>query len=407
MGRKTKSGQTFPSEFLLGDKIFDNPKLIANGFNDYFADIGSNLANKIPKSTKSFAHYLGDPLSTTFKFSKLTGEFILATSKKMKPKTSLRSDKMSNKIVKCIVPVVLSPLQHVFNLSLSNGYVDVKFKSSILKPLFKTGSRDDFNNYRPISILSALAKLLEKCVCSQLCTYLDRYNILCNDQFGFRADHCTSHAILKFCNNVLSALDIDELSLAVFIDFKKAFDTVHFEVLLSKLDHYGVRGTANNWFRSYLTGRVQCTEVNGAMSYPRTVKFGVPQGSVTGPLLFLILINDLHCALSANTILFADDTTFQLSGKHPSQLYSAININLERAVQWFRANYLTLHPAKTKYIRFVGKNSHYHKIDLVVGGVKIERIGSDCKTTSFKFLGLMVDDKLNWNDQIVKMKKKN
>ena len=138
-----------------------------------------------------------------------------------------------------------------------------------------------------------------------------------------------------------------------------------------------------------------------------SVKFGVPQGSVTGPLLFLILINDLHCALSANTILFADDTTFQLSGKHPSQLYSAININLECAVQWFRANYLTLHPAKTKYIRFVGKNSHYHEIDLVMGGVKIERIGSDCKTTSFKCIGLMVDDKLNWNDQIVKMKKKN
>ena len=247
----------------------------------------------------------------------------------------------------------------------------------------------------------------KKCICKQLCIYLDRNSILCNDQFGFRADHCTSHAILKFCNNVLSALDNNELSLAVFIDLKKAFDTVHFEVLLSKLDHYGIRGVANDWFRSYLTGRIQCTEVNGVLSHPRTVKYGVPQGSVTGPLLFLILINDLHCAMTANTILFANDTTFQLSAQHPAQLYSAMSTNLECAVQWFRANYLTLHPAKTKYIRFANKNSHCHEIDLMMGGgVKIERIGHDCPTTSFKFLGLMVDDKLNWNDQIIKLRKK-
>ena len=162
LGRKNKTGQSFPSEFKSGGKSFVSSESIANGFNDYFADIGYNLASKIPPSNKKFSDFLGDPLSTNFEFRKLTCDDIITTSKKMKPKTSLGTDKMSNKIVKCIVPIIIQPLQHVFNLSISNGYVDTRFKSSILKPLFKSDSRDDFNNYRPISILSALAKLLEK-----------------------------------------------------------------------------------------------------------------------------------------------------------------------------------------------------------------------------------------------------
>ena len=380
--------------------------MIANGFNDYFADIGSKLAAKIPPSNKKFTDFMGEPRSSTFNFTRITKEDILSMTKKMKPKTSLGIDKMSNKIVKCIVPIILLPLQYVFNLSITNGYVDAKFKTSILKPLFKSDDRADFNNYRPISILSALSKLLEKCICHQLCLYLERFKVLYSGQFGFRADHCTTQAIIKFCDNALHALDNNEHSLAVFIDLKKAFDTVHFGVLLSKLAHYGVRGKANDWFRSYLMGRIQYTEVNGVMSYPRTVNYGVPQGSVTGPLLFLIVINDLHSALETDTVLFADDTTFQMSNKNIVDLYSAMSMNLNRAVHWFQANYLTLHPAKTKYIRFSKYNSHVHELDLWMGANKIERIGRNCKINSFKFLGMMVDDQLNWNDHILHIRKK-
>ena len=179
-----------------------------------------------------------------------------------------------------------------------------------------------------------------------------------------------------------------------------------FTVLLAKLEHYGVRGVANTWFKNYLHGRTQCTECTGTRSNPRTVHTGVPQGSVTGPLLFVLLINDLHSAQDCNTILFADDTTLQVTGLTHSAVYQKMNNVLSDTVQWFNANYLTLNISKTKYNRYIPTNKHFHEIKLKIGDTEIERIGSDCTTKTYKFLGLNVDDSLDWTLHIQATRKK-
>ena len=179
-------------------------------------------------------------------------------------------------------------------------------------------------------------------------------------------------AILAFCDTVHCALVNGKLNLSVFIDFKKAFDTVLFEVLLGKLNHYGVTGVANEWFANYLTGRTQITEVNSVRSPPRAITVGVPQGSVAGPFLFLILINDLYKATAAKTILFSDDTTLQITGTDQRELFDSMNKNLANAEIWFAANYLTLNSLKTKYILYADKNEHLHDIPLTIGGTEIE-----------------------------------
>ena len=275
-----------------------------------------------------------------------------------------------------------------------------------MKPLFKCGAMSEFTNYRPIAILSAVSKVLEKCVCAQISLHMERNNLFFKNQFGFRPGHSTIHAILKFCDTVQAAIAKNDFNITVFIDLKKAFDTVDFEVLLAKLRHYGFSGVVNDWFRSYLTGRLQITEINGVRSDTRTVRTGVPQGSVCGPLLFLILINDFHLAVDTETVLFADDTTLQVSGPSMPSLTNQMNLNLSNAADWFRANLLTLNTSKTKFILFSPKNRHVHNPILTIDGCNIEQIGSNLPTKTFKFLGLNIDDNLNWKEHVNYVKRK-
>ena len=184
--------------------------------------------------------------------------------------------------------------------------------------------------------------------------------------------------------------------------FKKAFDTVDHQILFKKLEFYGFRNVANIWFKNYLTGRSQYVSINGVDSACKTMMCGVPQGSVLGPLLFLIFINDLPSSIDFFTLLFADDTTLQLSGSNLSDLYAKANIELSKAQKWFEANRLTLNVKKTKYILFrtTSMTVEFANFSLQLDGKNVDRIGHKCKETSFKFVGHHLDEFLTWDAHI-------
>ena len=219
-------------------------------------------------------------------------------------------------------------------------------------PIHKKDSKLEVSNYRPISLLSNIDKIFEKLMHSRLIEFLEERQILYYKQFGFRKDFSTNHAILNLLEIIQKALDDGQIACGIFIDLEKAFDTVSHDILLEKLDHYGIRGISNDWFRSYLSNRSQFVSINGFNSDYKTIKYGVPQGSVLGPLLFLIFINDLNIAIKhSETFHFADDTCL-LNIKDSVKQINKVNKGCNVLVQWLNANRISLSVAKTEVIIF-------------------------------------------------------
>ena len=224
-------------------------------------------------------------------------------------------------ILKLIKPNICHPLKEIINLSFATGIYPDILKIAKVIPIFKNkGDELLVSNYRPISLLSNVNKIFEKLAYSRLYSFLNLHNCIYELQFGFRAHHSTNHALISLTEMIRNALDNSNFACGIFIDLQKAFDTVDHEILLKKLDYYGVRGLANNWFKSYLSNRQQFVSINGFNSKNLTMKYGVPQGSVLGPLLFLIYINDLHKAIKYSvTHLFADDTNLLVTNSNQNQ----------------------------------------------------------------------------------------
>ena len=405
-----KDKSQIPEFFIENGEIIKGNLNIAEGFNKFFAEIGSNLSSKIKDNDKAFQAYLNDPIEESFVFQKVTPESIFEVGKSLKPKSSSGIDNISSKLLKDILSLTNIPLYHVFNLSFQTGYIPVELKTARVVPIFKSDQNTDFNNYRPISLLPSISKLLEKLVAKQMTSFLNKHSILYELQFGFRKGHDTTQPVLHFLNKISEALSRDEpeFTIGIFLDLKKAFDTADHRILIEKLKNYGFRGVSGLWFKNYLTNRQQIVTINGVDSEPRKLDIGVPQGSVLGPLLFLLLINDLPNAVDFFTLLYADDTTFQLSSKHLSDLSIKVNKELEKAANWFSSNKLTLNISKTKFMLFKPKriNVDVSELKININGISLERIGSNLPTKSFKFVGLNIDENLTWEFHISKTKSK-
>ena len=245
---------------------------------------------------------------------------------------------------------------------------------------------------------------MEKVVSRQIFEFFKKHKILYKHQYGFRKGHSTSHPLIHFLDKIYNSLNKNnaEYTLGVFLDLKKAFDTVDFEILLKKMEHYGFKGISNLWFKNYLYGRLQSVSIEGVNSPTKTMLCGVPQGSVLGPLLFLIYINDLPNSIDFFTLLFADDTTFQSCSDNLPQLFNLANLELKKASVRFKANKLTLNVSKTKFILFRKKSMKvdFSNLSLKIGDEEIERIGTDYKTNFFKFVGIHLDEHLTWEHHI-------
>ena len=243
-------------------------------------------------------------------------------------------------------------------------------------------------------LLINISKLLERIIYTRTVNFFKHNDIFSNFQFGFREKHSTTHALLTFVEKVTHALEKFSHTIGIFLDFSKAFGTINHDILLNKLSHYGIRGKALEWFRSYLSNRQQYVFVNGCNSQTKNIDCGVPQDSLLGPLLFIIYINDFH--KSSNTlsfILFADDSNLFFSHPDPNILLRTVNDELKNVTQWIRANKLSLNLQKTKFMFF--SNS----LETLPGNIIFDDTPLD-EVSSIKFLGIWVDNKLSWKYHI-------
>ena len=379
-----------------GRYITDNEH-ISQIFNEYFCNVGRKLGDKIPNRNMDFAHYLPQPIENSFYLSPVCKQDVLKEIKRLNPRKSAGPDNIGNKILQLCPDIFSQNLTVIFNHYIDKGEYPQALKIAKVIPIYKKGERSITSNYRPISLLSVFDKIFEKLVCHKLLNFFEKNKIFYDFQFGFRKLHSTTLALIELTDHIRKRIDEGHIVLSFFVDFTKAFDTVDHNILLYKLGHYGIRGHAQKFMKSYLTNRFQYTYVNGHQSTLDEIKCGVPQGSVLGPILFLIYINDLHFSMNeCLTRLFADDTCLCIHDADPKILKQKATLNFQLFAEWCKCNKLTINYDKTNFILFHAKNK---KIPLYFDKIESnEHVIKRVSTT--RYLGIFIDEKLNWQEHI-------
>ena len=379
-----------------------DPATMATIFNDFFVNVADGVTKKIPWSPKSPLDYLDNKNHNSFFITPTAPLEIVDIINVLKTGKYLGPNSIPIKLLKILSPHISSPLSQIINESFLSGVFREKMQHAKVIPLFKKGCPVTASNYGPISLLSVFSKITEKLMYERLYNFLEVHNGLYNLQFGFRASHSINHALISLTESIKNSLDNKHFGCGIFIDLQKAFDTVDHEILLKKLEHYGIRGTALSWFSFYLSNRSQYVSVNGHNSSHLNVTCGVPQGSVLGPLLFLIYINDLP--KSSNKLsfyLFADDTNIYFESDNLNHLENVVNKELKHVKKWLDANKLALNIDKTNFIIF---HSPHNSLDRTVS-IKVGREHVN-HARYVKFLGLLLDENLNWRYHLSELSKK-
>lgn len=380
---------------INGTYVTDS-KVIATEFNKYFSTVGENICNSFHGTDfNSYRKYLPDSLPNSLFLNPVSSSEIRGFIMSLKNK-KCNIDTIPVSVLKSLSTIISPIISKLINKSFSVGSFPGCLKVAHISPIYKSDDSSNFSNYRPISVLDNISKIYEKVFYSRLNDFLISNNVLNDVQFGFRKNWNTSHAVVNLLNNVYSDLDEGKLVFTMFLDFKKAFDCVSHNILLSKLYNYGVRGLAYNWVESYLKDRKQCTIVNGARSDYCYVRYGVPQGSVLGPLLFLIFINDLpNCSNYFKFNLFADDTviTHSFSRNILCKIHLEINSHLLHLSSWLKSNKIKLNVDKTKYLIFSYRD--YFELENIL----IDNKPISC-VSSYKYLGCILDNNLTFKNHI-------
>ena len=298
--------------------------------------------------------------------------------------------------------MIAKPLETLFNILFITGIVPNSFKVAEVIPVYKKGSQTNLCNYRPISLLSIFNKLLEKLMFKRLIDFLEKNNMFYDRQFGFRAKHSTDHAILSIIDKIQRAIDKSDFSCGIFLDFSKAFDTANHKILLKKVEYYGVRGIARNWFASYLYNRQQTVVINNTASDPQNITYGIPQGSVLGPLLFLIYINDFHSSSKLFDFhLFADDANLFYKHKNLATLQTNINAELTNVHTWLCANKLSFNIKNPNFVIFhPAQRKLQFNVNLFLNNKQLR------PEKCIKYLGILINSQISWKPQIESITKK-
>jgi len=413
----TKNHTITSIDDIDGKNLVEDDK-IANRFNNFFADIGIQIAGNISKDFH--AHLPETPLVNKSMFlTPVSRNEIIKYVNQLKNSNSVGPDGISNIIIKKYHLLFLNPLIYIINLIFSTGVVPDHFKSSIVIPLHKSGSKRDCNNYRPISLTNNFSKIFEKSLKSRIVSFFESNKLLSSRQFGFREGLSTQNAISNLVDNIMANFASNRKCIAVFLDLQKAFDTVPHSILLSKIEKFGLRGTVHDIVSSFLLERTQKTKINDVFSYTRTVSIGLPQGTVLAPILFLIYINDLvslpvHGKISA----FADDTILLLEGESWAEIEHNCNLDLYMMQSWLTKNLLTLNVKKTKYMCLTPSTATQpnHPLNIRLHAFDCQYFAHhpcscdlfeslEC-VTEFLYLGVIIDCHLKWRHHALYLSKK-
>jgi len=384
MNRKVSRSEV--NEIRDGNRVLSQPVDIANHFNSYFSGIALALDNDIPHVDASPLDYLEEIQPNSFFFRPVTDCEVECFINKL-PNKSVSLNCVPVFIFKRFANILSPIIARLFNSSINSGLFPSSLKIARISPLHKKGDRMCVGNYRPISNLPIISKLFEKLMYCRVMAYMEAYNLLSRHQFGFRAKCNTTDAVTEFIDNACLSLESRSVLVSIFLDFSKAFDTVNHEILLQKLFHYGFRGTVHKWFGSYLSNRKQYVNFNDCSSDVSVVNIGVPQGSVLGPLLFILYINDMSSSSRVfNFVHFADDTTVFLKDDDVNVLERTVNLELANIDVWLKINRLSLNISKTSYMCITDRK--VDDLNIGVAGNQIERVDRA------KFLGITLDERL-------------
>lgn len=401
----TEKPKVTPTE-LIDPK---DPLKSINNVNNYFAEIGKSLAEKLRPTNDHSPSITLKSCPNSFVLLPVDEHEIDKLISNLKSDCAVGLDMISANLVKDNKNHLVKPITYICNLAFSTGVFPTVFKKSKIVPIHKSGTRDCVGNYRPISILPTLSKILERAINKRFVKYLEDNNLLSSSQFGFRAKKSTSEAVQDLVNFVVTNLDKKEKVIVIFLDLAKAFDTVSIPILLTKLESLGIRDIQLKLFESYLTGRTQCVQIANQSSEEAKVQYGVPQGSILGPSLFLAYINDL-CQLDldmAKIITFADDTALLFKGNTWKEAFYNAQRGFNVVTNWLKDNILTLNVGKTKFITFSLRN-----IETDVANHNI--ISHNCavydntnclcpkleRTNVIKYLGVLIDSKLSFQQHV-------
>ena len=406
LAHKSKRSKTITSikDPSDSEKVTRDPLNIANVLNKHFASVGPTLANNLPSAKRHFGDFLKTTKSpqSSFAFNLVTPEEVRSEISCIPKNKSHGLYSCPTPLLKCSSNVISGILADILNISISTGVYPSKLKMAKIIPIFKQDDDTDANNYRPISLLSNFNRIFEKIVFKRMESFIEQKNLLTPSQYGFRKAHSTQHAILDIVNAIQTNMDNRVFSCGIFIDLKKAFDTVDHKILLHKLDHYGFRGHINIWLSSYLQGRSQTTQFGPHISKRLDSTCGVPQGSVLGPLLFLLYINDIQESSDKFSFyLFADDTNILYSDKNLKSLELSVNQELNNVYDWLTANKLTLNIKKSNFVIFCPpqrKLTHQPRI-VIFDSNQNKKVALEHKDY-VKHLGILIDKNLSWKHHI-------
>ena len=394
--------------------VINNTQKNAEAFNLYFSRIAEQLIedSKTKNSYKRLDPLINlrknfNKMDEIIKLKNTTTHEIDKIIRSLNTKDSHGYDGISTRILKLSAPYIISPLTFIINRILVSGTFPNRLKYSEVRPLYKKGDASDIANYRPVSLLTSFSKIIEKLIHKRLYHFLEQNDILVKDQHGFRKGRSTETAAFSFFNNILESLDSKKTVGGLFLDLQKAFDCVDHDILLAKLNFYGINGISNKLMESYIKNRFQRVVLkdkfnNNLTSEWKKVNYGVPQGSILGPLLFSVYINDLPITINnyAESVLFADDTSIIIANTNIQEYKRNIKLAMQEINNWSLNNLLTVNFKKTYFVQFLTKKQKEVPLQIVTANSLL------INSNSTKFLGLTIDNMLTWKEHIMDLSSK-